>query len=53
MTVTARLTLAEAGHAFESRPLLAADPDALDAPADAALRAPPAGARAPAPPSPR
>ena len=40
MTVTARLTLAEAGHAFESRPLLAADPDALDAPADAALRAP-------------
>ncbi|MCH8489461.1 MAG: hypothetical protein LAT81_05955 [Oceanicaulis sp.] len=40
MTVTARLTLVEAGHAFESRPLLAADPDALDAPADAALRAP-------------
>ncbi|WBQ13480.1 hypothetical protein L2D00_02045 [Hyphomonadaceae bacterium BL14] len=40
MTVTPRLTLAEAGYAFESRPLLAADPDALDAPADAALRAP-------------
>lgn len=40
MTVTPRLTLAEAGYAFESRPLLAADPDALAAPADAALRAP-------------
>ncbi|MCC5995438.1 MAG: hypothetical protein JJU18_03585 [Oceanicaulis sp.] len=40
MTVTPRLTLAEAGCAFASRPILAADPDAAEAGAGASLRAP-------------